>query len=96
MRDSTLFDRLLLAGSAFGAGVALGLLLAPEAGRETRGRIASGAREASLAAQERSRELAVPVAQRARATASGLAERHLPLADDWDIVDPQTVKDALR
>ncbi len=92
----TLFDRLLLAGSAFGAGLAFGLLLAPEAGHQTRGRIASGARDATHAAQEKSRNLAAPVAERARETASALAERHLPLADDWDVMDAQTIKDALR
>ncbi|OZC03161.1 YtxH domain-containing protein [Rubricoccus marinus] len=96
MRDSTFLDRFLLAASAFGAGLALGLLLAPEAGRDTRDRIASGAREASAAAQEKSRELAVPVADRARATAQTLAERHLPLAEDWEVVDPDTLRDALR
>ena len=86
----------MLAGSAFGAGLAMGLLLAPEAGRQTRDRLASGARGAAHAAQERSRGLAAPVAERARETAHHLAERHLPLADDWEVVDPQAVRDAVR
>ena len=96
MRDSGLLDRLLLVGSAFGAGLALGLLLAPEAGRDTRGRIATQARGAAAAAQERSRELAAPVADRARETAQDLASRHIPLADDWEVVDPQSLRDAIR
>jgi len=96
MRDSHLIERFLLAGTAFGAGLALGLLLAPEAGRQTRERIASGARESSQAAQERGREWVAPVAEKTRATAAALGERHLPLAEEWDVIDPQTVRDAAR
>ena len=96
MRDSGTLDRLLLAASAFGAGLALGVLLAPEAGEATRGRIATQARDAASAAQERGRELAGPVAERAREAAGDLASRHIPLADDWDVVDPQAVRDAIR
>ena len=96
MQTTGMFDRFLLAASAFGAGLALGLLLAPDAGPHTRARIASGAREAATNAGERSRELAAPVAERARETVSGLAERHLPLADDFQIVDGDTVRAAVR
>ena len=96
MPDTGLLDRLLLAASAFGAGLALGLLLAPDAGPHTRARIAEGAREAAATAGERSRELAAPVAERARETVNGLAERHLPLADDFPIVDGDAVRAAVR
>ena len=96
MQTTGFLDRLFLTATAFGAGVALGLLLAPDAGPHTRARLADGAREAATAAGERSRELAAPVAERARETVSGLAERHLPLSDDFEIVDGDAVRAAVR
>ena len=41
LREST--DKLLIALSAFAGGVAIGLLMAPRSGRQTRRRLASGA-----------------------------------------------------
>lgn len=96
MRDTGFLDRLLLVASAFGAGLALGLLVAPDAGRDTRGRLASGARDAATSAQDRGRELVAPVGERVRETADALAQRHLPLADDFDVVDAEALRDAIR
>lgn len=96
MRDTGFLDRVFLAASAFGAGLALGLLIAPDAGRDTRGRLASGARDVAHTAQDRGRDLVAPVGERVRETADALAQRHLPLADDFEIIDPQSVRDALR
>lgn len=96
MQTTGLFDRLLVAASAFGAGLALGFLLAPDSGTATRSRIATGARGAAAAAGERSREWAAPVAEAARQSAHHLAERHIPLADDIELVDAQTIRDAVR
>lgn len=80
-------DRLLLAALTFAAGFGVGLLLAPSSGVESRRRIAGGARHAVQAAEEGARGAAAPVVARARETARGLAQRHVPLADDWDVVD---------
>ncbi|MEM1054955.1 MAG: hypothetical protein AAGI52_05470 [Bacteroidota bacterium] len=96
MLPSGFAERLLVAASAFGAGLALGLLLAPDAGDATRARIASGARDAASAASDRSREWAAPVTEAARQSAQHLAERHLPLAEDFDLVDGETIRQAVR
>lgn len=96
MQTFGLVERLLVAASAFGAGLALGLLLAPDSGDATRARIATGARDAASAAGERSREWAAPVAEAARQSAHSLAERHLPLADDFELVDGATIREAVR
>ncbi|MEM1115768.1 MAG: YtxH domain-containing protein [Bacteroidota bacterium] len=93
MHTTDLLDRLLLAGFAFGAGLGLGLLLAPEAGEATRTRLATQARDAAEAARLQARDLADPVAERARETAHSFSERHIPLADDFDVVDPSVLDD---
>ena len=96
MQTSGLTERLFVAASAFGAGLALGLLLAPDSGTATRSRLATGAREAASVASERSREWAEPVAEAARQQAQHLAERHLPMAEDFDVVDGATLREAVR
>lgn len=95
MQTTDLLDRLLLAGLAFGAGLGLGLLLAPEAGERTRTRLAAQARDAAEAARTQARDLAEPVAERARQTGRQLSERHLPLANDFDVVDPSDLRAGL-
>ncbi len=89
------FDRLLPTLLGFSAGVAVGLLLAPDAGRQTRRRLAKGAREATQAAQNQALGLAEPIVERVRETTHELAERHVPLADDWDVVDGKEFLDGL-
>lgn len=96
MRPTDLLDRLLLAALAFGAGLGFGLLLAPEAGDRTRRRLVASARDAADAARAQAHDLAVPLADRARETGRHLSERHLPLADDFDVIEPSDVLDDLR
>ena len=96
MHTTDLLDRLLLAGLAFGAGLGLGLLLAPEAGQDIRTRIAAQARDAAEAARSQARDLTEPVAERARETGRHLSERHLPLAGDLDVIDPDGLRGELR
>ena len=88
-------DHLALAAGAFGAGVAVGLLLAPSSGDATRGRLAASARAAAEAARDRAADLAEPVADAAREGARRVAERHVPLADDFDVVDARDLLDDL-
>lgn len=87
MTSSEFLDRLLLAGCAFAAGFGLGLLMAPQPGARTRRELASRASEAAASAQSQARDLAEPLQARVRETARELSERHLPLADDWQVVD---------
>ena len=82
-----MLDRLIVVALGFFAGVAVGLLLAPDDGRRTRQRLADGAREVALSAQNQARGVAEPIVERVRETSHELAERHVPLADDWDVVD---------
>ena len=84
---SQTLDRLLVVALSFSAGVFVGLLLAPDDGRQTRQRLTDGAREAAHAAQNQARGIAEPIVERVRETSHELAERHVPLADDWDVVD---------
>ena len=84
---SQTLDRLLVVSLGFASGGALGLLLAPDKGRDTRQRLAAGAREVVLAAHNQVRDVAEPIAVRVRKASHELAERYVPLADDWDIVD---------
>ena len=93
---STATDRLLVAAFGFVAGYAVGVLLAPREGEQTRRRIAERTREASLTARRQAREAAEPLAERARATAQDFAGRHVPLAEDWDVVDGKDLLDDLR
>jgi hypothetical protein len=93
---ATTLDRMLMAAAAFVAGLAVGMLLAPAPGDQTRRRLATSARGAAESAGERAHDLAEPLAERARETARHLSERHLPLADDFDIVDPDALREALR
>ena len=96
MRPTDTLDRLLVAGLAFAAGLGLGLLLAPEAGERTRTRLAASARDVAGAARAQAHDLTGPLAERARETGRQLSERHLPLADDFDVVDASDVLDDLR
>lgn len=91
-----LLDRLLLAGLTFGAGVGVGLLLAPAPGDHVRQRLTSLAREASHHARARAEALARPVATVAADHARAFAQRHVPLADDFDVVDARDILDDLR
>ena len=91
-----LFDRLLLAGCAFGAGYALGVLAAPASGAATRQRLAGRARAAAETAQAAAQEAAGPLADRARSAARGVAERHLPLAEDLELIDRDAILSDLR
>ena len=84
-------DRLPAFSLGFSAGVAVGFLLAPDEGRRARHRLADGAREAALSAQKRARVIAEPIAGRVRETSQELAERHVPPADDWDVVDGKEI-----
>jgi len=92
----SVLDRLALLLSAFGAGVAVGLLIAPAPGDATRQRLATSARETADAARHRASGLAEPVAEAARERARRLAERHVPLADDFDVVDGRDLLDDLN
>ncbi|WP_420454729.1 hypothetical protein [Rubrivirga sp.] len=85
------FDRALLAGLAFGAGLGAGLLLAPAPGDATRRRLARSARGAADVARDRTAGLAEPLADAARDRARRLSERHLPLAGDLDVIDARDV-----
>ena len=96
MRTVDLLDRLLLATAAFVAGVGVGVLVAPAAGERTRRRLAQSTTDAAAAVGERSREWTAPLAERARDSARELSSRHLPLSDDWDLVDPETLRDVAR
>lgn len=87
MRVTDFFDRFLLAGLAFAAGVGLGLLVAPARGDLTRGRLSASARSAAEAARDRTSDFAEPLAEAARDRARRLSERHLPLAGDVDVID---------
>ena len=89
-------DRLLLAAAAFGAGYALGLLAAPAPGDVTRRQLAERARDAAETAQTTARDAAAPLAHRARETARELSERHLPLAEDRDLIDRDAILADLR
>ena len=84
-------DRWLLAVFGFAAGYFVGVLAAPQAGEQTRQRLATSAREAALAAQQQAREATEPLAERVRETASGLAGRHVPLANDLDLLDSKAL-----
>lgn len=84
---SQTLDRLLVVALGFSAGVFVGLLLAPDEGRRTRHRLSDRVREAARAAQNQARGVAEPIAERVRETSHGFAERYVPLADDWDVVD---------
>ncbi|MFN3597607.1 MAG: hypothetical protein ACK41D_10095 [Rubricoccaceae bacterium] len=96
MTPPDLLDRLLLAGCAFAAGLGLGLLLAPQPGARMRRELASRASEAAATAQSQARDLAEPLQARVRETARELSERHLPLADDWQVVDRDDILRDLR
>lgn len=89
--EPTIADRLLVAALAFGAGLGLGLLFAPAEGGEARRRLAGSARDAAHSAQR----FADPLAQAAKDHAAGLAQRHLPLADDLDLLDARDLPDRL-
>ena len=93
MRSSSaaVLDRLLLAVFGFAAGYLVGVLAAPRAGEQTRQRLATGAREAALAAQQQARDATEPLAERVRETASELTDRHVPLASDLDVLDSKTL-----
>ena len=91
-----LADRLLLAACAFGAGYALGVLAAPAAGDVTRRQLAERARDAAETAQAAAQDAAAPLADRARDAARELSERHLPLAEDLDLIDRDAILRDLR
>jgi len=80
-------DRLTVAAAAFAVGAAAGVLLAPRAGASTREKLAGGARSAASGAGARVAATAAPVAATLREAADSIAERHLPLAGEWDVVD---------
>ena len=84
----------LIVGLAFGTGYLAGVLGAPEAGRQTRRRLSEGARGAAAAVQQQAREVSEPLATRARTTAHDLARRHVPLREDWEIVDGAALLEA--
>ena len=88
-------DRFVLAATAFGAGVVTGLMLAPESGDAARARIIDSARDAAEAARQNARDLAAPVAQSAAGAARQLADRHVPLAGDFDVIDGRDLLDDL-
>lgn len=96
MRATDSLDRLLLAGLAFGAGVGVGLLLAPDAGEATRERLSVSARTAADAARDRTTDLAEPIAEAARDYARHLSERHLPFAGGIDVIDTSDLLDDLH
>ncbi|MDX1531785.1 MAG: YtxH domain-containing protein [Rhodothermales bacterium] len=83
----TLIERLILAAFAFAGGVTVGLLLAPQPGREVRRRLATGAAEGARTVERRTREAAEPVAERVREGSHSLAGRVVPQLDGWDVVD---------
>ena len=91
-----LADRLLLAGLAFGAGYAAGLLAAPAAGEQTRRRLAERARAAAEEAQAAAHEAAQPLAARARDAAREIQARHIPLSEDLDLIDGDALLDLHR
>ena len=96
MRETDFFGRLLLVGLALGAGVGLGLLIAPARGDLTRERLSASARSAADAARDRTSDLAEPLAEAARTRARRLSERHLPLTDDLDVIDTRGLLDDLH
>lgn len=91
-----LADRLLLAGLAFGAGYAAGLLAAPTTGEQTRRRLADRARAAADGAQAVAHDAVEPLAGRARDAARELSARHLPLTEDLDFIDRDAILADLR
>jgi hypothetical protein len=89
-------DRLLVALGAFMVGMAAGVLLAPREGASTRRILSEGARTAASGAGARVASAAEPVAATLRERAGALAERHLPLAGEWDVVDGAALVRDLR
>jgi hypothetical protein len=85
--SADVLDRLMLFTLGLAAGYLVGTIFAPEPGIQTRQRIVEGTREAARSAQRQAREAAEPLAERVRTTASEMAERHLPLASDFDVID---------
>ena len=92
---SSALDRFALAATAFGAGVVVGLMLAPEPGDAARARVVGSARDAADAARRGTRDLADPVARTVTEAARHLADRHVPLADDFDVIDGRDLPDDL-
>jgi gas vesicle protein len=95
MNIPAIVDRVLVAAAAFVAGVSIGLLIAPAPGGDTRGKIASTARNAASVASEQAHELADPLAERAREAARHLSERHIPLKDEFEVVDPAVLREEI-
>jgi hypothetical protein len=87
-------DRLLVALGAFAVGMAAGVLFAPREGASTRRILSDSARTAASGAGARVAAATEPVADALRERAGALAERHLPLAGEWEVVDgPALVRD---
>ncbi len=80
-------ERLAALALGFAAGVASGVLLAPDVGRRSRQRLAEKAQETARIAQNRALSATQPIVDRVRGASHELAVRHLPLLGDWDVVD---------
>ncbi len=89
-------DRPVVAVGAFVAGAAAGAPPAPREGAMTRRILSDGARAAASDAGARPAAAAKPVAASVRQRADALAQRHRPLAGEWDAVDGRTLVRDLR
>lgn len=92
---SEYLNRAIVASLAFAGGLAVGMMLAPTTGRESRQRVASGVKDAADAIRNQAREATEPVVEKVREAANDLAERHVPMSEDWDVVDGKTLLENL-
>ena len=72
------------------------MLAAPAAGEQTRRQIAQRTRTAAERAQAAAQDATEPLVDRARDAARELSERHLPLAEDLDLIDRDAILADLR